>query len=120
MQQQLAPPGRFVVLAVAMRVLADVSVEQPSFIFLHLGKTIFELNTAIFGGLHFRASESQTSFKPFEQMIIMAGMTIIAQNFDTSFRRFDTRLQRSFFLVNARKASRVKRLCGSLVGPGSG
>jgi hypothetical protein len=51
-------------------------------------------------------------------MVIVPGMPVVAQYFDRwvchfgTKLRFDTRL-RACFLVNARKASRVKRLCGS-------
>src|SRR5580693_3552291 len=120
MQQKLAPPGRLMVLTIAMRVMANMCVEQPRLIALHLGKAVFELNTAILGGLDLCASEGESGFKAFEQMIIMPGMTIIAQDLDTRLHNFDRGLRRSFFLLNARKASRVKRLCGSFRGRDSG
>jgi hypothetical protein len=44
---------------------------------------------------------------------IVPRVTVIAQDFETRVRCFNTRLRRSSFLVNARKARRVKRLCGS-------
>src|SRR5271156_6781102 len=125
MEQQLPPPGRLMVLPVAMRVLPDVGVEQPRLVVLHLGKAILELNEAILDGLNLRAGKRQARFKPFEQMEIMPGMPVVAQYLDTRFQfanngsgankgsGLDTRLRRSCFLVNARKARRVKRLCGS-------
>jgi hypothetical protein len=48
----------------------------------------------------------------------MPGMTISTQDLDTRVRCFDTRLREVRFLVNARKASRVKRLCGTFASPG--
>src|SRR5580698_3261620 len=97
MEQKLAPPGRLMVLTIAMRVVADMGVEQPSLIALHLGKAVFELNTAILGGLDLCASERESGFKAFEQMIIMPGMTIIAQDLDTRLHNFDRGLRRTFF-----------------------
>ena len=125
MEQQLAPPGRLMVLPVPMRVLPDMRVEQPGLVILHLGKAILELDSAILGRLHLRASQGKPRFKPFQQMVIMPGMTVVAQDLDTRLQvfnkgsgldtkpRLDCRLQRFCFLVNARKARRVKRLCGS-------
>jgi hypothetical protein len=63
-------------------------------------------------------------------MIDMSGMTVIAQDLDARLQRFDNRLRfgtelqldkgaGSCFLVNAGKASRVKRLYGNSL-PGSG
>ena len=40
MQQQLASPGRFVILAVSVRILTDMGVEQPGFVALHFGEAI--------------------------------------------------------------------------------
>src|SRR5580698_1674095 len=57
MEQQLAPPGRLMVLPVAMRILADVGVQQPSLVVLYLGKAILQLDAAILGGLHFGAGK---------------------------------------------------------------
>jgi hypothetical protein len=82
------------------------------------------LDPAVLRGLDLGSGERQAGFEPFQQKIIMAGMTVIAQDLDARFQRFDNRLRfdstfrpdkgcrRSCFLVNAGKASRVKRLYG--------
>jgi hypothetical protein len=54
-QQQLAIADRGVVLAVAVRVLADVGVDQPSFIAEYTGVSLFELDLAVFGRLNLGA-----------------------------------------------------------------
>src|ERR1700733_11171395 len=85
------------VLAIAMRILADVCIEQPGLVVLHLGKAIFELDSAILGGLDLRAGEGQSSFKPFEQVVVMPGMAVIAQDLDSRLRCFDNRLREVVF-----------------------
>jgi hypothetical protein len=84
------------------------------------------LDAAIFGGFHLGARQGETSLKSLQQVIVVPSMTIIAQNFDARLHGddngswFDVGYTSSCFLVNARKASRVKRLCGSFAtGPGS-
>jgi hypothetical protein len=72
-----------------MRVLPDMRVQQPRFVILHLGKAILELHSAILGGLHLRASQGKPRFKPFQQMVIMPSMTVVAQDLDTRLQVFN-------------------------------
>ena len=82
MQQQLPPPGRLMILAIAVRVLANVRVQQPSLVAGHLGEAVLQLNSAVLGRLNFGPGERKTGFKPLQQMVVVAGVTIIAQDFD--------------------------------------
>ena len=84
-QQQLAPAGRLVILAIAVRVLADVRVEQPGFVTRHFREAVLELNPAALGSFHFGSGKSDAGFEAFEQMVIMSGMSIVAQDFDSRF-----------------------------------
>ena len=79
MQQQFAAAGRLVIFAIAVGILADMSIEQPSLIARHLGEAIFQLDPAASGGFHFRSGEGQAGLKAFQQMIVMPRMTVVAQ-----------------------------------------
>ena len=68
-QQQLPPPGRFVILAIAVRVLADVRIEQPRFVALHLGEAVLQLNLAALGCLDLRAGQRQAGLETFQQVV---------------------------------------------------
>src|SRR6266851_756785 len=70
-QQQLAPPRRLVVGAIAMGVLADVSVEQPRFIVVDRAVGFLELHLAGFGGLHFGSRQNHAGLEALQQEIIV-------------------------------------------------
>src|SRR6202162_1465638 len=108
MEQQLPPPGRLVILAIAVRVLANVRVQQPSLVACDLGKAILQLNSAVLGRLDFGSGERKSGFKPLQESVGVAGMAIVAQNFDF---RLHCGL---FFVLHTRKARCVNRLCGGL------
>ena len=82
MQQQLAPPCRFVILTIAVRILANVRVQQPSLVFKDLGETVLQLNPSILRRFDLGSSERETGFVPLQQVIVVSGMTVIAQDFD--------------------------------------
>ena len=102
MQQQLPPPGRLVILAIAVRLLANVRVQQPSLVAGHLREAILQLNPAVFGRLNLRSSERETGFKPLQQMVVVAGLTIVAQN-------FNFRLHGGLFFCTPRSESTLRQ-----------
>lgn len=77
-QQKLTTPHRFVVLAVAMRVLANVSIHEPSFPTYDIGIALFELYLAGTGGLYLRAGEDDAGLIGFQQEVVMPGLAIVA------------------------------------------
>src|ERR1700722_11649894 len=89
MQQQLAPPGWLVIFAISMRVLADVSVQQPGFVAGHFGKAVLELDFAVLGRFDLGSGEGQARFIPLQQMVVMPGLAIIAQDFDSRLHGFE-------------------------------
>src|ERR1035438_3402507 len=108
MQQQLPPPRRLMVLTVSVRVLADMRVQQPSFISGHFRKAVLELDFTVLRCLHLGPGEGETRLVSLQQVVIMPGLAVVAQD-------FDSRLHGSpAFILNARKAHCVKRLCGAV------
>jgi ferrous iron transport protein B len=65
MQQKLSTAHGFVVLPVAVRILADMGVHQPGFVALHICISVFELNSATSGRLHLGSGEGHAGLKSF-------------------------------------------------------
>ena len=78
MEKEFAFPHRLVILTIAMRVLADVRIEQPSLITLDVRVAFFELHFAAFCGFYFRPGERNSSFVFFEQVVVVPGLAVIA------------------------------------------
>ena len=81
-QQQFPIADRRVVLAISVRVLADVGVDQPCLVAEHGAIGLFELDLAVLGGLHFGAGEDHPGFEAFHQKIVVARLPVVAQDFD--------------------------------------
>src|ERR1017187_7787646 len=81
MQQQLAVVYRQVVLAVAVRVLADVRVDQPGFVVADLGVSVLELNIAVLDRLHFRAGQDQARLESLHQEVVVPRLPVVAEDF---------------------------------------
>src|SRR5262249_36280479 len=118
MKQQLPPTRRFVVLTVTVRILADMGIEEPNFVARHFSEAVFELDFAVFGGLHFSSSESKARLEAVIEDVIVPGAAIVAQDFDSRLGHCSV-LALSFlyptFVLNAGKAHCVKSLCGGCV-----
>ncbi len=82
MQQQLAPPGRLVVGPIAVRILADVRVEQPGFIAFNRAVAFLELHLAGFGGFDFRSRQNHAGFEALHQEVIVPRLPVVAQDFE--------------------------------------
>ncbi len=80
MQQQFALSGRGMIHDVAVRVLADVGVQQPHLVFIDFGVAFFQLNFAAFGGFDFGAGQHDARFIAVQEEEIVPGGTIVAQN----------------------------------------
>ena len=70
------------VLPIAVRILADVGVEKPRFIADDVGVGILELHLAGLGGLHFGAGKRNSGLVLFQQVVVEAGLPVVAQNFE--------------------------------------
>ena len=81
MQQQLPGPCRIVILAVAMRIRADVAVEQKSFASLYHCMAVLQVQPAFSNSLHFRAKQANAGFEIFENKVIVKGFFICGDNF---------------------------------------
>ena len=68
------------IFSIAVRVLADMCVEQPRFVILDICVAFFELHLARFRRLHFRPAERNSSLVFFEQMVVVPGLAVVAQN----------------------------------------
>ena len=81
-QQQLAVADGRMVLAVAVRILADVGVHEPGLVVLNHGEGFFELDLAVLGGLDLGAGEYHAGLEALHQEIVVACLPVIAQDFD--------------------------------------
>src|SRR5580658_2055701 len=84
-QQQLPIAHRRMVLAIAIGVLTDVRIHQPSLVLLDRRVGLFELHFARAGGLHFGARQHQAGFKALHQKVVVARGTVIAQDLEFGF-----------------------------------
>jgi hypothetical protein len=80
-QQQFALSGRRVVHDIAVRVLADMRVEQPQLVIIHLGIAFFQLDLPAFCRFYFRSGQHDPRFEAFQQVKIVPGRPVIAQDF---------------------------------------
>ena len=87
-QKQLSLSHRLVVFPIAVRVLADMRVEQPRFVALDIGVAFFELHLAGLRGLHFRSAERNSGLIFFEQMVVVPGLAVVAQDAVSRFVRW--------------------------------
>ncbi len=78
MQQQFAAAGGLVIFPIAVRILADVRVEQPGFVFLHFGEAVLELDAAVLGRFDLGSTQSQACFQPFQKVVVVPGMAVVA------------------------------------------
>src|ERR1035441_8004315 len=82
-EQQLAIADGRVVLAVAVRVLADMGVEQPGFVAQDAGVGFLELDFAVLGGLHLGAGEHHAALEALQQEIVVEGLPVIAEDLES-------------------------------------
>src|SRR5579884_2177583 len=87
-QQELAPAIGLMIFAVAVRILADVGVDQPGFLTDYFSEGVLELNLALARRFHLGSGEGKTGFITLEQMIIVPGVPVITENFDAFRHRF--------------------------------
>src|ERR1700733_1061933 len=95
MQQQLPPPRRLVVLTISMRILADMRIQQPSFISSHFRKAVLQLDFTVLSGLHFCSGKRQSSLETLQQVVIVPGLPVVAQDFDSRLHGFQVCTQRA-------------------------
>ena len=62
---------------------AAIPLEQPGFVALYVGIALFELYFARLGGFHFSSAERNSSFIFLEQMIVVPGLAIVAQDLES-------------------------------------
>ena len=65
---------------VAVRVFADVDVDEPCFPALNGGETVLQLHFSGAARLHFRPREGEASLKPFHEFVVMAGRAVITDD----------------------------------------
>lgn len=80
MQQQFPFSNRIVVFTISVRVLADVSVVQPSFPLADFRKTVLQLDLACLGRFDFGTRQNDSSFITVQEKILMAGVPIVVEN----------------------------------------
>ena len=73
------------VLAIAVRILADVGVEHPGLVTLHFAEGVLELNPAALGRFDFGARQGDSGLEALQQMVVVPGLPVIAQDLDSSF-----------------------------------
>ena len=79
MQQQFTPPHGFMIFPIAMRILADVRVQQPGLIPGDFGEAVLQLDPPVLGRLNLGSGERKSGFEPLQQVIVVGGVTVIAQ-----------------------------------------
>ena len=66
---------------ISVRILADVSLNQPSLPLQDGGIRFLKLNFAVFGRLDFGPGQHDPGFIPFHQEVVMTGLPVVAQDF---------------------------------------
>jgi hypothetical protein len=82
MQKKFPPSHRLVIHDVAMRVLADVGVHQPSLIFRDLAERVLDLDLAVARGLNFGTGQNQACFKSVGEVVFVASGPVFGQDFN--------------------------------------
>jgi hypothetical protein len=75
-QQELSGAERIVIGVVSVGVRADVTIQQPDFSALDQAISVFEVHTAVPGGLDFRTGKDHAGLKSFENLVIVEGLPI--------------------------------------------
>jgi hypothetical protein len=65
-----------VVRIITMRIGTDVAVQQPHFTAFHEAIGVLQIHSPISGGFDFGAGKNKPRFKPFENLIVVKGLTI--------------------------------------------
>ena len=81
MHQQPAVANRIVVLAVAVRIMADVSVEQPELAISSQRISVLQINASIASRFDFGADQLYSGFVGFEDVIVVIGLAICRNDF---------------------------------------
>ena len=81
-EQQFALADGQVVLAVAVRVFADVGVDQPRLALFDAGEGVLELDLARAAGLHLGSGEDHAGLEAFHEFVVMAGGTVVADDLE--------------------------------------
>ena len=82
MQQKFPAPHRLMIHNIAVRVLADVRIHQPSFISRNFAEGFLELDLPVLGRLDLGSGQNHTGFETIGKEVIVAGGPVIAQDLD--------------------------------------
>ena len=82
MEQQLAPPERVVVLAVAHLVGADVHLDDPSLVVPDFPVGITQVDPAVAQGLHLGAQQHQSGFPGILDLVLVPGPLVLGDDLD--------------------------------------
>src|SRR5580658_9897988 len=92
------------IFAVAVRVLADVSVEEPGFVADYRGVSVLELDLGVFGGLDFGTGKDHPRLETVHKEVVMARLAVVTENFKAAV------FLGQFFALNTRKPKLVKEV----------
>jgi hypothetical protein len=74
--QQPAVARRVVILAVAMRILADVRVEQPELAFASHRVGVLQIDAPFAGRFDFGPEQFDSRFEGFEYVVVVIGLAV--------------------------------------------
>jgi hypothetical protein len=75
-QQQLARPGRLVVVSVAARIRGDMGVQQPELTVSGTGVGVFKVDPAATDGLYLGAGEDQPRLHALQDMVVVIRLAV--------------------------------------------
>src|SRR5258708_2336292 len=83
MKQQLPIADRGMVFPIAVRILADVRIDQPSLISEYRGVGFLELDLPVFGGLYLSAGKDYAALETVHQEVVVASLAVVAEDLES-------------------------------------